>query len=192
MKKANAQTMLSNILGISISLLLLSPVHAQVCKEKETPQTISYGNFNFIETTNPLDGSPVSIAEDKLTKLQWDRCIYGQKWEPLSQQCIGSPMLLTWPQALQAAANSGAGWRVPNIKELNSILDLQCINPPFDLAIFPGTFASEKHGLWTSSPHVYDPGSTRTNAWYIDLSMGKLNYRDATDVNTTNFVRFVK
>jgi len=169
------------------AIILPSYTFAQACKEKQTPQTVSAGNFVFAETTNPLDGTPIGTAFHNFTNLTWNRCVYGQKWESVTQQCIGSPVLLTWQEALITASNMG--WRLPNIKELNSIVDLQCINPPFDLSIFPNTYASEDNGLWTSSPHVDNPDTNKTNAWYITLGQGKLNFRP---VDAKNFVRFVK
>jgi len=173
-----------------ILICFSSSILAQVCNEKQIQQTISVKNFTLTEVTNAD-----ATATDVITGLTWNRCVYGQKWNTTTKQCIGSPVLLTWSEALLEAekADDFAGWRLPNIKELNSILDLQCVNPPYDLEIFPDTFASEDRGLWTSSPHVDNSSiQTRTNAWYIDLGQGKLDYRDAADSTTRNFARFVK
>ncbi|MDH3326540.1 MAG: DUF1566 domain-containing protein [Gammaproteobacteria bacterium] len=187
----NIQTTSTYTLSL-VTLMMLSPlVDAQVCNKTQTPQTVSARNFIDPDTLTPItEGAPASV-KDVITGLIWNRCIYGQHWDADTQQCIGSPMLVTWSEALSVAFD--AGWRVPNIKELNSILDLQCISPPFDLFIFPDTFASEAHGLWTSSPHVPTPDPenpiTTTSAWYIDLSLGKMNYHE---ISSKNFVRFVK
>lgn len=182
------RSLLSGIIGS----LLLIPAHsfAQVCNTKQVAETISIRNFINPDTLISLATSSGPTAKDINSNLTWDRCIYGQQWNYTTQQCDGSPVLLSWPEALQKA--SVLGWRVPNIKELNSILNMQCTYPPFDLAIFPGTPVSEDHGLWTSSPHIGDVSGSRTNAWYIDLGPGLLNYRDAIDEKTKNFVKFVK
>ncbi len=184
-------------------------VSAQVCNEKQITQNISPGNFTSSEITN-VDSSAASgttTATETTTTINavpgliWVKCIYGQKWNSEKKQCIGSPILLTWQEALQEANKmqsiiDGNIWRLPNIKELNSIIDMQCINPPYNLDVFPDTFASEAHGLWTSSPHITTL-TPNTNAWYIDLSQGKLNFRDvlgdgSNGNNIKNFVRFVR
>jgi len=191
------------LVAIALVMVLLLPTHAsaQVCNLKQTAQTVSIRNFVDPDNNLPLAVTDASNAKDIVTNLIWNRCVYGQRWKAETKQCIGSPILLTWEEALREAQDysltSGTtGWRLPNIKELNSIIDLQCINPPYDIGTFPDTFASENHGLWTSSPHVDNPAINgllpRTNAWYIDLGAGILNYRDVDDDKTKNFARFVR
>lgn len=148
--------------------------NAQVCSTQNTPQTISAGNFDF---------SVAGQAKDKLTGLKWDRCVYGQSWNGIT--CTGSPAKLTWQEALQFAEDYGK--RLPNIKELNTILDLQCVIPPINLEIFPNTPGSQANGLWSSTPYITDDTAS-TNAWYINLGFGFVNYRA---VSTKNFVRFI-
>jgi len=167
--------------AICLFAFFVASINAQVCRPKETPQTISAGNFDFTQGV-----SPGEIAVDLLTGLKWQRCIYGQTWNMTTQQCTGNPVLLSWSEALQIAANSGL--RLPDIKQLSSILDLQCINPPFNLQIFPQTYASEDYGLWTSSPHVESTIADKTTIWYVGLSLGRLDYR-ALDLK--NYVRFL-
>ncbi|MCF6320085.1 MAG: DUF1566 domain-containing protein, partial [Proteobacteria bacterium] len=141
------------------------------------PQSISFGNFDF---------STPGQAENKRSKLKWDRCVYGQRWT--GPTCSGSPIKLTWEEALNIASEAeGDGKRLPNIKELNTILDLQCIIPPTNLDIFPNTPTSTESGLWSSTPYIVE-GSDATNAWYTDLGFGRSNYRA---VDTKNFVRFI-
>ena len=152
----------------------MSTAHGQVCSKQSTPQTISAGNFDF---TDP------SLAIDKLTGLRWERCVYGQNWSGTT--CVGSPAKLTWEEALRIGEETGK--RLPDIKELNTILDLQCIIPPTNLEIFPNTPGSQANGLWSSTPYL-SGNSEITNAWYINLGLGFTNYRD---VSIKNFVRFI-
>ena len=182
---------------VIIGIVGLPTAYGQVCNTRQIVQTVSIKNFTLASINNG-DGSTTATATDQVTNLIWNRCVFGQNWNAATEQCIGSPILLSWKEALQTADQLGSGWRLPNIMELSSILDLQCINPPYNLTLFPDTFASENHGLWTSSPHVdtevgQNNPVAKTNAWYIDLSSGKLNYRDiGDDIKTKNFVRFVK
>lgn len=58
-----------------------------------------------------------------------------------------------WQEALQQAANdTGAGhadWRLPNVKELESIAELSCHWPAIEIAPFPDTPAEL---FWSSTP----------------------------------------
>ena len=164
------------------TLLLQVPLaSAQVCFRNITPQVMSSANFDF---------STSGEAKDTLSELVWARCVIGQTWDGTS--CVGAPKKLTWKEALQAAAeqalNSGENWRLPDIKELNTIIDRQCVTPPINLTIFPNTPASQENGLWTSTPYVVAEDE-ETNAWYMTLGFGEMNYRA---VSTTNFVKLVK
>jgi len=204
MKKTAKKTFFISFFFIH-TLWISTYASAQVCNTKQISRNILPNSFSYAEIQN-LDSTTAAGAVtatataptiNAVPGLTWNRCVYGQKWDSATKQCIGSPILLSWPEALKLAESmeniiDGSVWRVPNIKELNSILDLQCISPPYNLEIFPDTFASEAHGLWTSSPHV-DNSASFTSAWYIDLHQGKLSYRNADgDISTKNFVRFVK
>jgi len=163
--------------SLLVSLILLTPIsNAQVCMKKVTPQTVSAGNFDL---------SVPGIALNKLSGLIWNRCVYGQTWDNNKSTCIGSPIKLTWQEALQIAYNNNK--RLPDIKELNTILDLQCIIPPINLDIFPNTPGSQFNGLWSSTPYITND-TDKTNAWYIDLGFGFANYRK---IDVKNFARFI-
>lgn len=95
----------------------------------------------------------VSGAEvkDKAFGLTWARCSEGQTWD--GSTCTGSVSLFTHEQAIQHA-QSQAGWRLPNVKELASLVDWGCNEPTIDSAAFPGT---PRTGFWTSTPMVSHP-----------------------------------
>lgn len=156
---------------------LSTNANAQVCAKKTTPQTMSYGNFSF---------ATEGLAKDELSKLTWDRCVYGQTWDVESANCLGSPAKLTWTEAL-TVAESKTNKRLPDIKELTSIMDMQCIIPPTDLNVFPNTPGSLDNGLWTSTPYNVQNKQV-TYVWFIDLGFGTAHYRPETE---KNFVRFI-
>ena len=163
--------------SLLISLMLLMPIaNAQVCMKEVTPQTVSAGNFDL---------SAPGLALNKLSGLVWNRCVYGQTWDITKSTCIGSPVKLTWQEALQVAYDNNK--RLPDIKELNTILDLQCIIPPINLDIFPNTPGSKVNGLWSSTPYITND-TDKTNAWYVDLGFGFANYRK---IDIKNFARFI-
>lgn len=104
------------------------------------------------EFTDNGDGSVTHAA----TGLVWKRCSEGQAWD--GSACTGSVVALTWAQALvQADASTDLGatdWRLPNVKELESLVEARCWTPAIDSAVFPQTAATV---YWTSSPFAGDP-----------------------------------
>jgi len=104
------------------------------------------------------DGSTVTHLT---TGLMWARCALGQSWN--GSTCSGSATTYTWSNALQAAAdlNSGGGyagytdWRLPNIKELASIVERCAYDPAVNPTVFPGTYSGAH---WTSTPDVNNAG----------------------------------
>ena len=88
------------------------------------------------------DGSEVT---DNQTGLIWRRCSEGQSFS--GGTCVGVAANFTHEAAL-AHARSQTGWRLPNVKELASIVDRTRQNPAIDIAAFPATPCC----AWSSSP----------------------------------------
>jgi hypothetical protein len=110
------------------------------------------------------DGSEVT---DNTTGLVWRRCAEGMTWG--DSTCTGSATEYTHEGALQRAQTQ-TGWRLPNVKELSSIVDRSLRNPAIDPTAFPN---NPSNGLfWSSSPHV---GSSR-DAWVVRFSDGSVDY----------------
>ena len=102
---------------------------------------------------------------DTTTGLIWKRCSEGQTWS--AGTCTGTALTFTHEQALQRATiqAGAAGWRLPNVKELSSIVDASRTNPAIDTAAFPAT---PSNWYWTSSP--YAGGSDY--AWVVSFDDG--------------------
>ena len=109
------------------------------------------------------DGAEITDAK---TALVWRRCSEGQSWS--GGICAGAAATYTHEQAL-VQAQSQAGWRLPNAKELASIVDRSRVSPAIDGTAFPGT---PSNWYWTSSPYV--GGSA--NAWGVSFYDGYVNY----------------
>ncbi|TAL46895.1 MAG: DUF1566 domain-containing protein [Methylovulum sp.] len=88
---------------------------------------------------------------DKKTTLTWMRCSLGQTWD--NGACTGSAQEYQWRLALVAAKKTVfAGkkdWRLPNIKELQSLVEYRCYGPAINLTAFPNAI---RRGGWSSSP----------------------------------------
>lgn len=112
------------------------------------------------------------------TGLMWQRCLQGQSINAngtpdnyADDTCTGSATGHDWQAALQLAlADTLAGhndWRVPNIKELKSIVEYHCKTPAINSEVFPN---QSSVSVWSSSPVVNY--STASNAWYVDFNYG--------------------
>jgi hypothetical protein len=112
-----------------------------------------------------------SAAGDEVTDTQtglvWRRCAEGQAWT--GSTCAGSAPSMTWDGALShaqsQAASTGLAWRVPNVKELRSLVNLARTSPAIDTAAFPNT---PSDWFWTSTPYAGDADS----AWVVDFYGG--------------------
>ncbi|MEE9310433.1 MAG: DUF1566 domain-containing protein [Cocleimonas sp.] len=120
------------------------------------------------------------------TGLTWSRCLYGQTLHDngtanifTDDTCTNTPFSRNWRQALDIAESSEFGghtdWRVPNLKELKSIVEYQCSSPALNTEVFPDGSSSV---VWTSSPVVNY--STASYAWFVDFDGGfdSWNYRN--------------
>jgi hypothetical protein len=87
---------------------------------------------------------------DPRTGLMWMRCMLGQAVN--NGACAGTATTYTWADALSAArALTYAGhsdWRLPNPKEVASILEDRCAAPALNADLFP----TASFGTWTSTP----------------------------------------
>lgn len=124
------------------------------------------------------DGSEI---HDKATGLIWQRCSLGQTWN--GNTCTGEAMHYTWQQAMTASQALGNDYRLPNIKELSSIVNYQCHEPAFDLTLFPATPA--EHSYWSSSPYLKSP----THAWGLSTYIGDINHFPKSSTHHVRAVR---
>ena len=113
------------------------------------------------------DGSEVT---DSKTGLIWRRCPEGMTAS--SNGCSGVAAAYSWDQSLalanEVALASGKSWRLPNAKELSSIVDASLGNPAIDTHAFPGTPAAP---FWSATPVENNP----LKAWYVMFYGGFLN-----------------
>jgi hypothetical protein len=131
--------------------------------------------------TYSSDGSEVNDAQ---TGLIWQRCIAGQTWSITSSSCTGPTSLYPHADALVYAKTQTA-WRLPNVKELASLVKITASWPAIDVTAFPGMPSGINLGYWSSTPDVQTP----TSAWSVEFGFGAVT---STARSSSNFVRLVR
>ena len=115
-----------------------------------------------------------STVTDTSTGLMWQR--------------VGSPDIQTWEQALAYCEALDIGgytdWRLPTIKELQSLVDYSRYSPALNTAYFPNTAASR---YWSST--AYTPNTSY--AWFVDFKYGDCDGNGGTKYGS-NYVRAVR
>lgn len=102
---------------------------------------------------------------DSQTRLIWKRCSEGQAWD--GETCAGTAKSYTWFVALQRGR--AKGWRLPNVKELGSLMDDTRHAPAID-PVFPATPSVR---YWTSTFVQYEQDDAKNWAWWIDFDGGR-------------------
>ena len=132
------------------------------------------------------DNNDGTVTDSK-TALMWQQCLIGQTWT--SHSCGGSTTTYTWAEALNlvdtANTNNMHGyndWRLPNVKELMSIVERNKMSPSINLSVFYGT--PEASIVWSSSPT-----RTPTEAYNVSYSSGNFF---AAAISSTYEVRLVR
>ena len=107
---------------------------------------------------------------DNRTGLMWKQCLEGQD---AANNCANSGTNMTWKNALtHAEGHTFAGysdWRLPNSKELESLVEHCRENPAINKQIFLNALPSR---VWSGSPYA----GVSNNAWYVHFGYGNANY----------------
>lgn len=118
-----------------------------------------------------------------LTGLMWKQCAQGLNGAGCATGTISA---LTWSGALAAAvADTTAGhvdWRLPNKKELESIVESCGYQPAINETLFPATPGTS---FWSGSSYVPSPAG----AWFVNFGDGYADFTDKTGVNNVRLVR---
>lgn len=131
----------------------------------------------FIPTTlaNHYTDNGDGTITDNLTQLVWQK--------------VPNTTGLTWEQALTYAEGltlAGASdWRLPNIKELESLNDESATNPSVNSTYFS---AIGVKNYWSSTTLLPNP-SNLTSAWYWNTQYGITTYDTKTNTNYVICVR---
>ncbi|MDQ7083548.1 MAG: DUF1566 domain-containing protein [Sulfurovum sp.] len=117
------------------------------------------------------------IVDDNITKLQW------QDNETISDfSTIDWEASLAYCEALELGGN--LNWRLPNIKELTSIVDRDTFNPAMSNVF---GFADTNFIYWSAS--TYYETTDHTYAWGISFGAGGQNSASKSNSNNVRCVR---
>ena len=141
----------------------LLTVQAQTCNDHMVAST----------PDSQLKDNKNGTITDSRTGLMWKQCLEGYTGSTCKRDIdLVVPTSFQWKTALQlpVVVNNGSGfagyhdWRLPNFKELRSIVEEKCCNPAINLTRFPG----DSWGLvWSESPRT-----SGMSAWVVDFAYG--------------------
>ena len=168
---------------MAVMLLLVAPMSARALDQRCNDNAlISTPTERFVKHNDGL-------VFDKATRLEWQMCVTGL----LGADCeLGVVRYFSWWDAQAEVTvfnNSNRGdtdWRLPDVKELYSIIETACEEPSLNKLVFPNhPLLPAISKSWSSTP------SSRyfSQAWQIEFQNGLL-YTLANDTQLT--VRFVR
>lgn len=161
--------------------------NAQTCKTGSIPATTPSSQFTINNNGTVVDSK---------TGLMWKKCAEGQT----GNDCRGGAETYFWHYALNQAksVNESGGfagfkdWRVPNMKELKTIVEKQCTQPAINTVVFPNT----SDWFWSSSAVTVPDARLAWNdfkystlAWSIDFDY---THSHAYNKSSTLHVRLVR
>jgi hypothetical protein len=137
--------------------------HVRAVRDVKAPTTV---------TSQFTDNATAGTVKDNLTGLTWQK--------------VPNTNTLTWEQSLVYAEGLTLGgfsdWRLPNIKELESINDEKLINPSVSTTYFSSIGVKN---YWSSTSL---PNQT-TRAWYLSTQFGITTYELKTVAQSVICVR---
>ncbi|WP_192021716.1 DUF1566 domain-containing protein [Shewanella sp. WPAGA9] len=144
-----------------------------------------------ISTTNSAQQTPDErytvhddgTVTDLATGLMWAQCVAGLNGLNCDN---GSAEAMDWGLALEYAQNTQlagySDWRLPNNKELFSLVDFSAVSPAINLTIFPST---TNDYTWSSSPMI----EFSQDSWFINFKTGLNWFKGRSDNMLVRVVR---
>ena len=163
---------------IFLSALLAGTQVAQAAATCPANNTLSTPTADFTVNGN---GTVTHLK----TGLMWKQCAEGLSTTTTACD-TGSASTMNWATALTtAAADSTAGfndWRLPNDKELESIVETGCYTPSINETAFPNT---PSNWFWSSTAYASVPA----DAWFVSFANGGSNAVNKPDLYDVRLVR---
>lgn len=201
---------LGMFLVILIMLGIALPVNAACTAGHHFPKKLEEGYGGGVEESIPsadfTDNGNGTVIHNK-TKLTWMRCGLGQSWD--GKDCLGVAATYSWVEALRAVQgvntltvgddNDGrkgfsgkTDWRLPNVNELQSIVEYCGTGPSINQTIFPRTLSRPQSGhepliseYWSATTYV----ANAAFAWFVGFYSGDV---DVNNKGSGFYVRLVR
>lgn len=152
-------------------------------------QGVAASCTNKIPASSPDDRFTIKndgTAIDNTTNLMWMRCSIGTIWNGNTCTFDGIYTFLTWSEALTYASSSTYGdysdWRLPNIQELRSIVEVSCY-PTINSNVFD---INQNFNYWSSTTSERN----HHRAWVVMFANGISI--DNNEKENSNHVRLVR
>lgn len=158
-------------------VLILCPL--VFCNAVDAQQVCNDRVNQTAPTSRYIDNGNGTVT-DVRTGLMWERCMMGYTFSDngtpanlADDSCTASATItFLWQQALQGAADRNAAgftdWRLPNIKELISLVEHKCASPAINETIFPGTPPTAE--VFSSS--IGNDGVSKTTVMLLHMTDG--------------------
>lgn len=126
------------------------------------------------EYTIQAGGTAAGTVLDTGTGLTWQQAVSSQtfSWSDAISYCSNN-----------AAGLPGSGWRLPSMKELQTIVDDGHVSPAIDASAFPSTPIDVAY--WTSTPVAWQQG----HAWHVLFNIGQSAHSAAASTYHVRCVR---
>lgn len=171
-----------NLFALGAIMFSAQSLAVQTCEGKSS--TAAEDQFT-ISTSVP------GKAYHTISGLEWSRCTVGQTWNEQTSTCDGDGERLTWQAALQLSKSYRLGnhtdWRLPNLKELVSLVERACVGPAIELKVFA---AAPSDSYWTSTPNTSADKSDE--AWSVGFYNGRIESRDKQQDFYVRMVRYAE
>jgi hypothetical protein len=180
---------------VALTAVLLIPTSVALAQDCNTQMLPTTGGDRFVANGN-------GTVTDIQYSLMWSQCSVGQTLE--EGKCLGEPTHFSnWSDALNGAKQaieSGeygyADYRVPNIKELSSLVEYSCINPAINQEFFNQTPSAI---YYSSTPDTEINVNSIVNT-ITDNPVGIygriIDFKDGTefvkDINRNRYIRLVR
>lgn len=143
-----------------------------------------------------ISGLSGTVIKDESTGLIWTQCsLISQTSVDNNAQCLGDREKFEWNAAIEACENldyaGKTDWRLPNIKELQSIgtyyyRRVPAINTDYFLNTYrEGSYRSH---YWSSTTCKSDAQL----AWFVDFYLGNVYYDKKSPPSEEKYVRCVR
>ncbi len=133
------------------------------------------------------------------TNLMWKQCLEG-----LTGDCTeGDKLDVNWEEALQKVEEHNVAgfagysdWRLPNPKEVMSIIELGCSKPSINLAVFPNMPGTR---IWLSNAAENVASGLNLKSWFanygqadVGTESGAIDYSNADRLSQMYSVHLVR